>query len=294
MRNLNRQRDIASLFSAKAIKALISKGVSGLPASSRNIEHLLTNRESSSVEHLFDTAYKELVASYRNEYVYKNAIAEKIIRGKHRFSKSCHFSSEFRVNNSIADVVIANGTTSAYEIKTEYDSFERLEGQLYDYFKVFDKVNVVLPEKCLDSWLPRIPCKTGVIVLTERYTLRTIREAHSNMYELDPNSVFSCLRRDEYIEAIKNQFGFAPQCKPVDLKKACRTLFLTLNSEVVHREFLNALRSRRLRKEKVELIKSAPPSLTSVLLSTNLNLREVETLRAVFSGGMESIQHSEA
>ncbi|STQ77005.1 sce7726 family protein [Grimontia hollisae] len=289
MRDLNRQRDIASLFSAKAIKALISRGVSGLSTSCGNVEYLLANDESSNVVNLFEVAYKELISSYRNEYVYKNAIAEKVVRGKHRFSKSCHFSAEFRVGNSIADIVIANGTTTAYEIKTEYDSFERLEGQLCDYFKVFDKVNVVLPEKCLESWLPKIPCKAGVLVLTEKYTLRTVREAHSNMYELDSNSVFSCLRRDEYIEAIKNQFGFSPKCKPVELKQACRKLFLTLDSEVVHREFLNALRSRRLRDEKLELVKSAPPSLTSALLSANLNLREVEALRSVFDGGRKTI-----
>ena len=78
----------------------------------------------------------QLIKEYRNEYIFKNTIANKIIKGRHRLSNVTYIN-EFRVVNSICDVAIFNGTSSAYEIKTELDNFDRLENQLADYKKGF-------------------------------------------------------------------------------------------------------------------------------------------------------------
>lgn len=48
-----------------------------------------------------------------------NVIANKILLGKHSLNTS-HMLSEFRVGYNKADVVIINGTSSVYEIKSEY------------------------------------------------------------------------------------------------------------------------------------------------------------------------------
>ena len=47
--------------------------------------------------------------------------------------------NEFRVCNSKADIAIINGKSTVYEIKSKYDSLDRLESQIADYKKVFDK-----------------------------------------------------------------------------------------------------------------------------------------------------------
>ncbi|WP_416242036.1 hypothetical protein [Bifidobacterium pseudocatenulatum] len=54
--------------------------------------------------------------------------------------KSFNFTKAFwqlHVAESIADLVMINGHGAVYEIKSDLDSFERLNRQINDYFKVF-------------------------------------------------------------------------------------------------------------------------------------------------------------
>ena len=95
-----------------------------------SMQHLLY--ENITLKELFEKAYKKLLKTYRNEYVFKNAIAKKILLGRHSINSSILFT-EFRVETSKADVVIFNGTTHVYEIKTELDTTERLENQIANY-----------------------------------------------------------------------------------------------------------------------------------------------------------------
>ncbi len=67
-----------------------------------------------TLKDFFETSYKELLKNYRNEYVFKNAIAQKILIGRHSVKSSLLFT-EFRVETSKADVVIFNGTSHVYE-----------------------------------------------------------------------------------------------------------------------------------------------------------------------------------
>jgi hypothetical protein len=285
MTELTKLRDIASLFSTSTLKRLISEGKQDFLAFSQDVE-IGDSRGNDSVRDIFDSAYSRLLGSYRNEYVFKNAIADKLIRGTHRFSKNCYFSTEFRIANSLADVVVANGTTTVFEIKTEFDSFERLDGQISDYSKAFEHIHVVIPEKKINDWVVKIPQRVGVTVLSDKYTLRELRPASSNIETFDLEVMFSCFRRSEFITAIENQFGYIPECKPVELKARCRELFLMLEPLVAHEEFLAALKCRQMRCEKIELLKNAPSSLTSALISANLSLKEIARLNEVLGEGV--------
>ncbi|HCZ9713848.1 TPA: sce7726 family protein [Vibrio parahaemolyticus] len=275
MNNGKKLRDIALKFSPAAMKRLIDQGVDEIGSLGSTSQH------GMSVAKWYETAYSKLVDEYRNEYVYKNAIAEKIIRGRHKLSNKCFYATEFRIRSSIADALIANGTTTAYEIKTEYDSFERLAGQLADYAKACDRIYVVIPSSKIIEWAHKIPVDVGILALTPNYTLQQIRESESHIEQFDMEALFSCFRRKEFINAIQNQFGFVPNCKPVELKSRCRELFLTLDKSQAHKEFLLALKSRQIKHEQIQLIKEAPPALISALLSVNLSLKEISTLNQV-------------
>ena len=63
-----------------------------------------------------------------------------------KHSQKATLLTELNVGKSKADLVVINGTTTVYEIKTELDSTARLEGQLSDYIQVFDRVNVITCE----------------------------------------------------------------------------------------------------------------------------------------------------
>lgn len=53
---------------------------------------------------------------------------------------------ELPIGKSRVDMCKVNGHSAAYEIKTDLDTFYRLEGQLKDYFDVFESVYVVTSE----------------------------------------------------------------------------------------------------------------------------------------------------
>ena len=56
-------------------------------------------------------------------------------------------TDEIRSVKSRGDVAILNGTSTVYEIKSHYDSFDRLDGQLADYKRVFDHIYLATTEK---------------------------------------------------------------------------------------------------------------------------------------------------
>lgn len=67
---------------------------------------------------------------------------------------------ELPIGNSRVDMCKVNGHSAAYEIKTDLDTFDRLEGQLSDYFDVFETVYVVTSEKQLMVMPKRALCET--------------------------------------------------------------------------------------------------------------------------------------
>lgn len=58
---------------------------------------------------------------------------------------------EFPIGDSRVDICKVNGHSAAYEIKTELDSFFRLEKQLQDYSDVFESVYIIVPESRLSD-----------------------------------------------------------------------------------------------------------------------------------------------
>ena len=226
---------------------------------------------------LFEWLYQELVSQYRNEYVYKNAIASKIVAGRSRFTNIAYFC-EFLTWDVIADIVIVNGTTSAYEIKTEYDSFARLDNQIHIYQQVFDKVNVVIPESKIKSLFSTLPSNIGIIELSKQYTLRTHREAASNIDCLMPEKIFSCLRKDEYEKIIVKHFGSLPNVRHTLVRKHSAQLFYTLDINTIHSEFTQCLRDRQMKSNMLCLLRNSPVSLLSLIMTTKMTYKRLNQL----------------
>ena len=88
----------------------------------------------------FDAAYEQLVDDYRCEYVYKNMVIEHCLEA----DPNANAMTGLPVFLSIADVVVAGNSASAFEVKTDLDSFTRLELQLCSYSRCFEFVYVVV------------------------------------------------------------------------------------------------------------------------------------------------------
>jgi hypothetical protein len=229
--------------------------------------------QNLTLKDFFEHAYKQLLKNYRNEYVFKNAIAQKILIGRHSIKSSSLFT-ELRVETSKADVVIFNGTSHVYEIKTDLDNFERLEKQIEDYKKVFEYVNVVSVESKIDDIKSLVDENIGIIILTDNYTLKTIRRAKSGLYNLNKEAIFNLLRKNEYLQIIKKNSGAIPNLPNTKIYSACKELFSQLPIEIIHKELLKTLKERKNHKNLVSYIKDFPSSLKIAILEADLSIKQ--------------------
>ena len=130
---------------------------------------------------LLKKTYSLISKYYRCEYVYKNELIKLLL--KEYGTKNSVYFSEFRVGNSIADMVMFNGESKAFEIKTEYDTPRRLDKQLDDYKRFFDKCYIVVPENKVDEYYAIVESTTGIIAMSRdnrHIILKGIRHAEQN------------------------------------------------------------------------------------------------------------------
>ena len=223
--------------------------------------------ENASLRSWFEFFYSLLDREYRCEYIYKNTIATKLFLSERHSLENSLLTDEFRIGNSRADVVILNGTSTAYEIKSKYDSLERLEWQIADYQKVFDRIFVVTTAEKSKLVLDKVDQLVGILVLCDDGKLDTIREAESNKANTDPAVIFNCMRRAEFCSVIKEKFGYVPDVPNSKLYCESKKLFCQLGSSESHDLMIEKVRMRGSRRPFVDLINDVPNSLKHACLS---------------------------
>ncbi len=226
----------------------------------------------------YDVIFRRLVKEYRHEYIYKNAIAEKILLGKHNL-KTAFMLTEFRVADCKADAVVLNGTSHVYEIKSEMDSFERLDRQLAAYRRMFDYITVITTERLYQSVLERVPREIGIMVLAEgEYQFRVKkcrREAVSNKSNVDPLVIFDSLQRREFSKIIKEYCGVSFAHTPnTRIYSEARNVFQQLTPETAHDAMVVVLKQRRETHRVADFVLDVPASLKAASLSLRLTQAE--------------------
>lgn len=243
---------------------------------------------TTTVSAFLDTLYAQLVADYRCEYVYKNEIASKILLGRHSLN-TAQLLTEVRVGQSKADVVVINGTSTAYEIKSEYDSMARLSGQLESYSRVFEYVNVVTAPSQMDQVMALAPQHVGVLVLTRRLTLSTVRAAGSNTVNMEHAALFDLLRKPEYLQVVAEHFGHIPAVPNGRVHAACRERFGTMPLVEAHRLTMGALSRRFSGRNLRELTGGISPSLRAYACAISSDAGRLRGLEELLSTPMHLI-----
>lgn len=260
-------RQLASIFSRRVFAEL---GKGQLPDSVAAAKRNLFGKTGTTVATVLEHAYAEIRSGYRTEYVYKNELASKVLFGRHS-PKVASMVTEMRIGASILDVAIFNGTSSAYEIKTEYDNFARLEEQLSDYSKVFDKVVVVTHPKAADAALAIAPSHVGVLAFNAKGALSVRREAVSNQANIAPAAVFHTLRQAEYLNILARTHGWEANVPRGLLFKQAKNLFCELPPAVAHDEAVAEWRKRTTDVALAEFVSSLPASLRALAISEPLS-----------------------
>jgi hypothetical protein len=280
---------LGRIFTPLVMDSLAQKGSSGyLTEVCTNSGLMVQIDPSMTVGKFFDWIYSILFINYRNEYIYKNVIANKILLGKHNLNTS-HFLTEFRVGKCKADVVVLNGTSTVYEIKSEFDSFARLEKQIKSYLEIFDHINVITSNSQVAKLENILPDAVGILVLTNKNTISTMRESETNKKNINPGILFDSLRKNEYIKVIKKYYGTVPDVPNALIYRECKKMFCKIYPEIAHEVTIKILRERTNLKVLKEFIERAPSSLSAYAMTICSEKTKMQALMPRFLSRIGSV-----
>lgn len=261
----------ARLFSSGLIREIARTGKS--PLFARVVHEAKLSKAIAPTDpicRLFEEAFAQLKSrDHRNEYVYKAAIAQKILLGRHSL-RTATMLTEFRAGNCKADIVILNGTSTVYEIKSERDNLDRLQPQLAAYGRIFGKVNVITGENHLESVLNNTNQEVGVLFLTKRFHISVAREATDNSHNVSPEAIFDSLQLGESKAILESAGIQIPKLPNTQMFRALRNLFAALPPQEAHRGMVEALKATRDSSPLANLVEALPYSLKAAALLTPL------------------------
>lgn len=180
---------------------------------------------------------------YRCEYIYKSELYGKIKKESNKKMKN-GILTEVKSGKSVADLLWLNGTSIAYEIKTEIDTNRRLNDQINSYHELFKQTVVVSYEKNLETIMPSLPEHVGIMYLNKRGILKVHKEPTEFLSDLKPESMFLSLRRNEYESIIQEAYGYVPAVSDAYIYNECFALFKALNSLEAHDLMVKQLKQR--------------------------------------------------
>lgn len=241
------------------------------------VNYGLINSSNATLKEALDSCYVHLFDNYKNEYIYRNLVFQNLVMKNHTF-EDCISIPEFRVGLSKADLAVFNGTSTAYEIKTELDSPARLGSQLTDYSKFFDFIYVVTYSGFLKASEKIIPHHVGIYLLNEKGDFEIYREATSNRENIKHEILMASLRKPEYTSIIQSEYGFVPDVPNTKYYSECEILFKKIDIEIVHEKVVKILQSRQIKQSQIEMIESFPESLKSLSLTKRYSKKECDNI----------------
>ena len=262
---------LARLFSTKVISELAQNHYSTLFFDLLNASGLTNIIEArTTVKDVFEFAFSVLrKRDYRHEYIYKAALFEKVQLGHHSLNTACMIN-EIRVGKSKADTVLFNGNATAYEIKSERDSLSRLGNQISDYYQVFPLVNVIAGENHIPALEHIFPEKMGILTLTRRYTITTVRSASADYSNLDHQKILNCIRISE-AKSILTKIGICiPDVPNTRIYDEISLLFDQIDLKLLHMTMVHTLKKSRSLASLGEYLAEIPTPLKSVVVSAKL------------------------
>ncbi|OCG14864.1 sce7726 family protein [Gilliamella sp. WF3-4] len=267
-----RSKDAMKLFTSHAISSLAKNDFSILHKTIQ--EYLVPNNLPVKISELFDLTLSKISKDYKGEYFYKNVIAQKLFLNRH--GEKATMLAEFRVGANKADCLILNGISTCYEIKTEFDTLNRLPEQLSSYTKIFDKVFVICANKHLDKICALLPKNVGLLELTERGAIKEVIKANMINTSIDRKIMMQSLRVQEYKYIVEVFFETLPKMKNTEIFDYCLDKFYEIPSDKLRVLFRETL--KKYRANDFNFIKQLPNSLISSAICYNITKNEQNIL----------------
>lgn len=258
------------VFTRNTFKQLIDEGEN--LAYTAAVRRYVSNGDNITNGECISEIYQVLKKEYQNEYYYKNTLLNKLLLGIHS-PQTTTALTEVPVENSKADFILINGKAVVYEIKTALDNFDRLDGQLSDYYKAFSRVVVVTSESnCLDITRRLQETPVGICILTDRGTLSMRKDPEEYVSKLSKSTMFKILRKGEYESIILDSFGELPKVSQFEYYRACKTLFESLEVDIAYKKFIQILKKRA--KIEIDQYSYVPYELKFLIYFSNLKKKD--------------------
>lgn len=245
--NSDTLRSLSQIFTTSNFNKVVRKKNARLTEKRITKYYTSTSVKKRSYTDIIGSLYGELQDIYRNEYFYKNALFNKYFLEKYSLKTTSVFN-EFKIGGSIADFVMLNGNVRVFEIKSDLDGLEKLEKQTNDYKQFADLVYIVTCSKFVSKILADYSHTTiGIIEFTTNNTFHERKAAESNAASFSHETIFKTLRKSEYLDIIKDFFGYLPDVPNTKIFSSC----IDLANEIGVCEFqklaLNKLKERKIK-----------------------------------------------
>ena len=239
------------------------------------VKRYIDDPESKENGVLISEIYKLMSKSYRNEYFYLNTLLNKLLLGRHSVNTTTALT-QIPIGKSRADFILINGKAVVYEIKTELDTFERLDTQLKDYYKAFNQVCVVTStsnfEK-LSTLLNETP--VGIYVLTKESTLskQLRKEPKEENGYLSHKAIFKTLHKSEFENIILSYYDYLPMVSQVFYYDECFVLFTDIPVLTAYAMALDVLKKRN--RILIKEFRKVPYELKSLMYFLNISSEDL-------------------
>ncbi len=265
-------------FTQNVFLDLIRSGVGNNTTYATVIQRFINDPEDRDNETLISEIYRFMSKSYRNEYFYQNTLLNKLLLGKHSVNTTTALT-QIPISKSKADFILINGKAVVYEIKTELDSFDRLETQLRDYYKGFNHVCVVTSERQYErakTLLANTP--VGIYVLTSKNTISSTlrKEPIEDNSSLDHTTIFKILHKCEFEHILLEYYGTLPETSQVFYYGECLNQFSKIPILEAYAMSLKQLKKRN--RIEVSEINQVPYELKSLFYFVNPTKLELQNL----------------
>lgn len=269
-------RSLSQIFTPSNFKRIVRRR--DYSYTINRISKHVTFQTPANRKNLIESVYKELQTNYKSEYLYKNALVNKLLLGKYSLNTTT-IINEFKIGGSIADFVLLNGEARIFEIKTELDSLDKLSKQVFDYCQFANKVYVVTNSKFIDKLASEYKdSNIGIIEYTQQYTLREVVEAKDNSKYFDHLTIFKTLRKQEYLDIVNQYFGYLPKVPNTKIFKECVSLVKLIDVKEFQRLAFQKLKERKLRCPDLLKSDKTPYELKHICYSLDMNEREYSEL----------------
>lgn len=243
------------------------------------VEKFVNDADIKTNGEVIKDIYCFMSRNYRNEYFYINTLFNKMALGRHNL-RTTGVLTQVPIAKSKADLILINGKAVVYEIKTDLDSFDRLETQISDYYKAFDRVCVVTSYdrfEHVEKILRGSPVGIYALSSNNCISLKRRKEPEKFPEEMRYEVLFKLLHKAEFETILYDVFGKLPDVAPVFYYDACLDMCKEIPIEEMHRRVMGQLKKRNLTVATNFL--DVPYELRSLLYFLQISDRQVTKLK---------------